>query len=117
MTAHPAGYAANSRTRTLLGYCAFVGFAVGGGVLGWFVRTESGLLVGVVIGLMVAVAVWTLLRPPGEQSVDTMIEAKPGSEDSAADFAVTHSSLADHAARGSVAHASRSARTHRTGDL
>jgi hypothetical protein len=118
MTAHPVGHAANSRTRTILGYGAFVGFAAGGGVLGWLVRTESGLIVGVVIGLMVAVAVWTLLRPPAEPGVDSMIEAKPGLEDSASDFALTHSSLADHSSRGGViAHASRSARTHRTGDL
>ena len=38
MTAHPAGHADNSRTRTILGYGAFVGFAAGGGVLGWLVR-------------------------------------------------------------------------------
>lgn len=117
MTAHPAGQTASSRTRTILGYGAFIGFAAGGGLLGWYIRTESGLLVGVVIGLMVAVAVWTLLRPPDERGIDSMIEGKPGAEDSAMEHPLTHSSILDHSTRSGVVHASRSARTHRTGDL
>lgn len=121
MTAHPAGHSAgqsvSSRTRTILGYGAFISFAAAGGVLGWFVKAESGLLVGVVIGLMIAVAVWTLLRPPVDPSAESMLELKPGVEDSAADLSATHASVLDHATRSGVVHASRSARTHKTGDL
>ena len=117
MATHSAAFSSRSGHRTLWGYGAFVGLAAAGGGVGWLVRADAGLFVGVVIGLVVAVAVWTLMRPATEATHDSQLEAKPFGLDSAADISLTESSLNEHGTRSGVAHASRSARTHRTGDL
>ena len=117
MATYSAAFSSRSGHRTFLGFGAFVGLATAGGGVGWLVRGNAGLFVGVVIGLVVAVAVWTLMRPASDALHDSQVEAKPFGLDSGADLPLTESSLNEHGTRSGVVHASRSARTHRTGDL
>jgi hypothetical protein len=79
-TLHSVG--AGKGPQNWIGYSLFIMLGAAGAALGWFVRRDAGVAVGLCIGMIVAAAVWMVWRAPAAIDRDSsrsaqIFEAKP----------------------------------------